>query len=235
MHKQISGIGVTVILLPRSGGGGWGWGVGGSGGWGGHIEVRTSLFMSLWPTRTFDVTTHAYTHIHMVHMHTHTHAHTHTCTYTWYMYACTLHIFTHTRIHAHAHTHTFMHTHTQTHSCTHARTHAHILHTDDPDQVCWEAEILGYLKKNCLCIIAYLFDWYLFTDERNLILSLFICVCWNSVPTFLHTGPPVLLNPERVIPYSESQRLVAQPAAGRSLWLHSVLLLIVQCTGPTAH
>ncbi|XP_070206595.1 ski oncogene-like, partial [Littorina saxatilis] len=27
-----------------------------------------------------------------------------------------------------------------------------------------------------------------------------------SVPTYLHSGPPVLLNPERVIPYSESQR-----------------------------
>ncbi|PVD35598.1 hypothetical protein C0Q70_02561 [Pomacea canaliculata] len=28
----------------------------------------------------------------------------------------------------------------------------------------------------------------------------------SGVPTYLHTGPPVLLNPERVIPYSESQR-----------------------------
>nr|KAG5704359.1 hypothetical protein BaRGS_031065 [Batillaria attramentaria] len=28
----------------------------------------------------------------------------------------------------------------------------------------------------------------------------------RSVPTYLHTGPPVLQNPERVIPYSESQR-----------------------------
>ena len=173
-------------------------------------------------TRTYTWCTCTHTH-----MHTHTHAHTHgTCMHA----RCT-----------YSHTHAFMHTRTHTHSCTHthrrihARTHAHILHTDDPDQVCWEAEILSYLKIFCLCIIAYLFDWYLFTDERNLILSLFICVCWNSVPTFLHTGPPVLLNPERVIPYSESQRLVAQPAAGRSLWLHSVLLLIVQCTGPTAH
>lgn len=28
----------------------------------------------------------------------------------------------------------------------------------------------------------------------------------DSMPNFLHNGPPVLLNPERVIPYSESQR-----------------------------
>lgn len=28
----------------------------------------------------------------------------------------------------------------------------------------------------------------------------------GAVPTYLHTGPPVLQNPERVIPYSESQR-----------------------------